>query len=182
MESTAFIDYYEALEISPNANSETVERMFRYLARRYHPDNTGTSDRDRFDLVLEAHNILRDPAKRVQYDIEHRKNLNTRTELVEQISDGAGIDRDVDIQNKMLSIFYAKRRRDINDPGVGDVELEYLLGCPIEALEFNIWYMKEKRWITGTENGTLAITIEGVDRVSAESQHNAATKLLTDQS
>ena len=39
-----FIDYYEILEISPNANSETVERIFRYLAMRYHPDNRETGD------------------------------------------------------------------------------------------------------------------------------------------
>ncbi|MGR9037200.1 MAG: DnaJ domain-containing protein, partial [Gammaproteobacteria bacterium] len=34
-----FVDYYEVLEISPNANSETIDRIFRYLAQRYHPDN-----------------------------------------------------------------------------------------------------------------------------------------------
>jgi curved DNA-binding protein CbpA len=182
MEASSFVDYYEALEISPNANSETVERMFRYLARHYHPDNVTTGDRDRFDLILDAHNALRDPVKRVQYDIEYRKRLNKRTELAEEATDTAAVDRDVDIQNKLLAIFYAKRRRDINDPGVGDSELEYLLGCPIEHLEFNIWYMKEKKWIVGTENGTLAITIEGVDQVSADSQTKAGRKLLTDQS
>ena len=35
MEASEFIDYYEILEISPNANSGTVERMFRYLAQRF---------------------------------------------------------------------------------------------------------------------------------------------------
>ena len=74
MEAPSFIDYYEVLEISPNANSETVERMFRYLARHYHPDNLATADRDRFDLILEAHNVLRDPEKRVRYDLEYLKN------------------------------------------------------------------------------------------------------------
>ncbi|NNC65504.1 MAG: DnaJ domain-containing protein, partial [Gammaproteobacteria bacterium] len=31
-------DLYEILEISPNASHETIERVFRYLAQRYHPD------------------------------------------------------------------------------------------------------------------------------------------------
>ena len=39
-----FADYYEILEISPNANSETIERIFRHLAQRYHPDNQDTGD------------------------------------------------------------------------------------------------------------------------------------------
>ena len=180
METSGFVDYYEILEISPNAGSETVERMFRYLARRYHPDNQATGDRDRFDLVLQAHNTLRDPVKRVAFDIEYEYNSGLRSELTKEASNGDVVDRDVDLQHKLLAIFYAKRRRDTRDPGLGDGELELLLGCPIEHLEFSIWYMKEKRWIARTENGTFAITAEGVDRASSESQ--TAKKLLTDQS
>jgi curved DNA-binding protein CbpA len=179
---SSFIDYYEILEISPNANSETIERMFRYLARRYHPDNRATADRDRFDLVLEAHDALKDPLKRVQYDVEYRDRVSSRLELAEEAADWQGVERDVDIQNKLLSLFYAKRRRDPKDPGIGDLELERLLGCPIEHLGFNLWYMREKRWILRTDNGTYAITADGVDYASAESQTRAARKLLTDQS
>ena len=51
-----FIDYYEILEISPNANAETMERIFRYLALRYHPDNPNTGDPARFFFF---HNIRR---------------------------------------------------------------------------------------------------------------------------
>ena len=70
-----FIDYYEILEVSPNANSGSVERMFRYLAQLYHPDNPETGDRARFDLVLEAHATLKDPVKRAQYDIQYKDHL-----------------------------------------------------------------------------------------------------------
>jgi curved DNA-binding protein CbpA len=37
-----FTDYYENLQISPNADMEMIERVFRLLAKRYHPDNTQT--------------------------------------------------------------------------------------------------------------------------------------------
>src|SRR5579863_4425756 len=114
-----FIDYYETLEISPNADSETIERMFRYLARRYHPDNRSTADRDRFDSVVEAHATLKDPVRRVEFDIEYRNHFGSRAEFVEQPSDNEGIERDVYIQNKLLSLFYLQRRRNINDPGIG---------------------------------------------------------------
>ena len=182
MEASSFIDYYEILQISPNANSEAVERMFRYLARRFHPDNLATADREQFDLVLQAHDVLRDPAKRAQYDIEYRNNSTFRSELAAEASDSEGVDRDVNMQHKLLSILYVKRRRDLKDPGIGDAELERLLDCPIEHLEFNLWYMKEKKWIARTLNGAYAITIEGVDYISAESHVKAAKKLLTDQS
>jgi curved DNA-binding protein CbpA len=182
MKASEFVDYYEILEISPNANSGTIERMFRYLAQRYHPDNRDTGDRLRFDLVMEAHETLRNPEKRAQYDIQHKDNSSFRWRLAEEASDGKGIERDVDIQNRLLSILYAKRRQDARDPSIGDIELERWLGCSAEHLEFHLWYQREKGWIARTETGTIAITVEGVDRASSDFHRRNSKKLLTDQS
>jgi curved DNA-binding protein CbpA len=178
MEVSEFVDYYEILEISPNAESGAIERMFRYLAQRYHPDNRDTGDRLRFDVVLEAHDTLKDPIKRAQYDIQHKDHSGLRWRLAEEASDSKGIVRDVDIQNKLLSVLYVKRRQNIRDPGIGDLELERLLGCPAEHLEFHFWYLKEKGWIGRTENGMLAITVEGVDRANSEHDRKSISKKL----
>jgi curved DNA-binding protein CbpA len=183
MEASEFVDYYEILEISSNASAEAIERMFRHFAQRYHPDNRDTGDRLRFDLVVEAHRTLGDPVNRAQYDILRQDHSRCPArKLSEEASDTAGVERDVDIQNRMLSILYAKRRQDARDPGVGDLELERLLGCPAEQLEFHLWYHKEKGWIARTETGTIAITVEGVDRVGSEHHRRQTMKLLTDKS
>jgi len=182
IEVSKFVDYYETLEISPNANSGTVERMFRYLAQRYHPDNQETGDRHHFDAVMEAYDTLRDPAKRAQYDVDHKSHSEVRWKLTAEASDSKGIERDVDVQNKLLSILYVKRRQNIRDPGIGNLGLERMLGCPAEHLEFHLWYLKEKGWIGITENGLLVITAEGVDHTNSEHDRMAAKRLLTDQS
>jgi curved DNA-binding protein CbpA len=181
MAAAEFIDYYEVLEISPNANSGTIERMFRYLVQIYHPDNRETGDRDRFDVVVEAHNTLRDPVKRAQYDIEHKNQSNVRSKLVEEISDSRGIGRGVDVQNKLLSLLYVKCRQNVREPGIGDSELERLSGCPTEHLEFHLWYLKGKGWIKKTEDGTFGITVESVDRANSEHHRKTTNNLLTDQ-
>jgi curved DNA-binding protein CbpA len=181
MESPEFVDYYEILEISPNANSGTIERMFRYLAQRYHPDNRDTGDRQHFDLILEAHDTLRDGIKRAQYDIRLKDNSAGRAKLSEEAHDTRGFERDVDIQNRLLAHLYVKRRQNINDPGIGNYELERMLDVPAEHLQFHVWYLKEKGWIVRTEMGLLAITVEGVDRANSEQVHRAANKLLVDQ-
>ena len=154
--------------------------MFRYLAQRYHPDNPDTGDRRRFDVIMEAYNTLKDPVKRAQYDIQHKNHSGFRWKLAEEASDSKGIERDVDIQNKLLSILYVKRRQNISEPGIGDLELERLLGCPAEHLEFHLWYLKEKGWIGRTENGMLAITVEGVDRANSEHHRDSRLRLLSD--
>ncbi|ESY64251.1 DnaJ domain-containing protein [Mesorhizobium sp. M1050] len=173
-----FIDYYEILEVSPNANSETLERIFRYFAMRYHPDNQQTGDETRFSEIVEAHNTLKDPVKRAQYDIAYRDNASLRRELTEEASSTKGIERDVVIQAKLLSLLYAKRRHDVTNPGIGDVELERLSGCPREHLEFHLWYLKAKGWIARVENGTIAITVEGVDRANSEHRRDPVVRLL----
>ena len=53
-----FINYYEILDLGPGASSSAIERNFRYLALRHHPDNQATGDRSKFDAVIEAHNVL----------------------------------------------------------------------------------------------------------------------------
>jgi curved DNA-binding protein CbpA len=181
MAATEFIDHYELLEISPNANSETIERMFRYFAQRYHPDNRQTGDRSRFDDVVEAYNTLRDPVKRAQYDINHRNQSKLRSKLVQEIN-GTKIWQDVDIQKKLLLLLYVKCRQNVREPGIGNLELERLSHCPAEHLEFHLWYLREKGWIKKTENGTFAITVEGVDRANSDDKHKTTGGLLTDQS
>jgi len=57
MEASTFTDYYEILEINANASSETIDRMFRFLAQRYHPDNRDTGDHHRFHEIVRAHDI-----------------------------------------------------------------------------------------------------------------------------
>ena len=181
-EASKLVDYYEVLEISPNANSGTIERMFRYLAQRCHPDNKETGDRAAFDAVMEAYETLKDPAKRAQYDIEHKNHSSVRWKLAEEASDSKNTERDADIQNKLLSILYVKRRQNIHEPGMGNVGLERLVGCPVEHLEFHLWYLKEKGWIGVTESGMFAITAEGVDHANSEHHRQTTKKLLTDQS
>jgi curved DNA-binding protein CbpA len=180
-EASKFVDYYETLEISPNANSGSIERMFRYLAQRCHPDNRETGDRAAFDAIMEAYETLKDPVRRAQYDIEHKNHSSVRWKLAEEASDSKNTERDADIQNKLLSILYVKRRQNIHEPGMGNIGLERLVGCPVEHLEFHLWYLKEKGWVRVTENGMLAITAERVDRANSE-LHRTPFRLLTDQS
>ncbi len=176
----SFADHYEILEVSPNANAETIERIFRYLAHRYHPDNPETADRNRFDAVVEAHNTLRDPVKRAEYDVQHKSHSEVRGSLAGEAGNGGGIDLDTHIREKVLSLLYVKRRRSLNEPGIGDLELARLSECPHERLAFHLWYLKQKGWIERLDNGMLAITVEGVDRASDEHQR-VTTKLLTDR-
>ena len=61
-------DYYEVLQISPNADMETVHRVFRMMASRLHPDNPQTGSIEKFLLLKRAYDVLSDSGQRARYD------------------------------------------------------------------------------------------------------------------
>jgi curved DNA-binding protein len=158
-------DHYDVLQLSPHADQDTVERVFRHLAKRYHPDNPESGDSDRFSSVLDAFRTLSDPEQRARYDARYQEVREARWRIFDQKSATSEIGADRRIRAALLALLYTARRNDADRPGLGIVELEQLLGCPEEHMKFHIWYLKENGWLQRMENGTLAITASGVDRV-----------------
>ncbi|MEO5904501.1 MAG: J domain-containing protein [Gemmatimonadaceae bacterium] len=165
MSDTQLPDYYEVLQISPNADSETVERVFRHLANRYHPDNRESGDSDRFTGLVDAHNILSDPEKRAKYDVSYDSLRQERWRIFNQDSTTSEIVSDTRIRLALLSLLYVARRNNAREPGMGPLELERILGCSGPVLEFHLWYLKENGWVQRLDTGLLAITAPGVDRL-----------------
>ena len=173
-------DLYETLEVSPNASQETIERMYRYLAQRYHPDRD-TGDTNRFDEVAQAYRTLKEPKSRAAYDTSHKTNLDYHWSLVEEAGERDNFENDSVLQERLLSVLYTKRKRDPHEPGLASVQLARLIGCPHEMLEFHLWYLRDKGWIMRMDTGTLAITVEGVDRSLELHQPAKQRKLITEQ-
>jgi len=171
-----FVDYYELLELSPNANSETIERVVRYFATKWHPDVGG--NKERFALLMRAQESLKDPHTRAGYDAKYQKHK----ERMEEISDiAANAGNDTIDRHKLLCLFYAKRRQAGKKPGLGLATVERMMRCPAEVLEFHLWYFREKNWITREEQGGYSITADGVDRIESTEITRANDKLLAAQ-
>jgi curved DNA-binding protein CbpA len=158
-------DYYEILQVSPRADRETIERVFRHLARRYHPDNLETGDSDRFTELAEAYRVLADAEQRAKYDARYEAVREERWRMFGQRAVNDDIAADAWARLAMLSILYAARRNNSDEPGVGVVELERLLGLPEQVVQFHTWYLRENSWIQRLESGLFAISALGVDRL-----------------
>jgi DnaJ domain len=158
-------DYYEILQVNPSADGHTIERVFRHLAKRFHPDNQETGDAERFGVLVEAFRVLSDPAARVDYDARYERVRETQWQVLDQESAGDDVETDRRIRLGILNLLYATRRQDVLHPGLGTYELERTLGCPEHHMQFHIWYLKENGWIQRLDNGQYAITVKGVDNL-----------------
>jgi curved DNA-binding protein CbpA len=177
MNQEHFIDYYEILQVSRNADPETIERIFRLLAKRYHPDNTRTGNSERFSALTEAYQVLAHPEKRAEYDARYESDRQNQWRLFFE-TPMSGVDEDRRIQQWVLSLLYTTRRRSSSDPGVGVFELEKVLDVAEGQLEFHLWYLKEKGWIMRTESGKYAITVDGVDWIAEKDRLLRSDRLL----
>ncbi|HRY23875.1 MAG: DnaJ domain-containing protein [Geminicoccaceae bacterium] len=62
-------DYYKIIGVAEDATADDIKKAYRKLAREHHPDlNKGDGSADRFKEVGEAYEVLKDPAKRKEYD------------------------------------------------------------------------------------------------------------------
>jgi len=64
-----FKDYYSIFGLPRDASQEDIKRVYRKLARKYHPDVSKEANaEEKFKELGEAYEVLRDPQKRAAYD------------------------------------------------------------------------------------------------------------------
>jgi len=79
-------DYYDIIGLKRGASQEDIQKAFRSLARKYHPDvNKKAGSEERFKEICEAYDVLKDPEKRKQYD-----RFGKNWEQMSQASHGCG--------------------------------------------------------------------------------------------
>ena len=175
MADSQFIDYYELLQVSPNAELETLQRVYKMLATRYHPDNQETGDLDKFLTLNKAYETLSNPELKAEYDSHYERRNTEPIELFELKEFAVGVDGEANRRMGILCLLYNRRRSNPEDPGLSLLEFESMMSIPREHLMFTMWYLRERDCVRQDENSDLVITGTGVDYVET---HLPSNKLL----
>jgi hypothetical protein len=173
------LDYYEALQVSRHADTETIHRVFHVLAQRYHPDNGATGSQDRFRQVVEAHAVLCDATRRAAYDVRLAGEDKTRLKIFDSLQSTQGVQAELRKRQGILRLLYSKRLTDPHQPAMRGREFAEILGCPIEHLEFSFWFLREIKLISRADNNQYEITCHGVAAFEAEDATFSQKPVLT---
>ena len=160
-------DYYEFLQISPRAEFATIQRIYRFMASRFHPDNPETRDPEKFLLLNRAYGVLSDPDRRATYDAT-RESVEIHTNPIFELREFVnGIEGEMNRRLGVLSLLYNQRRTNPENPRVSLYDLEKRMGWPREYLDFTTWYLRSKQFVTREDNSDFSLTASGVDYVES---------------
>ena len=81
-------NYYEILEVNKNASPEIIDKAYKTLAKKYHPDLQNDENKQKgeeiFKQINEAYEVLSNEEKRKQYDLKLEEN-NPLNEQIEEL-------------------------------------------------------------------------------------------------
>ena len=167
-------NFYEILQISPRADLDTIHRVYRIMAARYHPDNPSTGDHERFLELQEAYEVLSKPERRAQYDCVLREREVGPLPIFETDLFTDGLEAEINRRLGILALLYHQRRANQNSSGMSMLVLEQRMALPREHLDFTLWYLRAKGLVQLLEdNSDLAISASGVDFVEANSHRSS---------
>lgn len=179
MTDETFVDYYELLQISPNAELETINRVYKMLAARYHPDHPETGDVDRFVLLNQAYEILGNSERRQDYNMAYAVHHAQPIDLFDTKDFAMGVDGKANRRMGILCLLYNRRRSNTDHPGLSILEFETMMSFPREHLMFTMWYLKDRDFIRQDDKSDYVITGVGVDYVETHlPDHKVLYKLL----
>ena len=84
-------NYYKILEVDKDASSETIEKVYKMLVKKYHPDLQNDTDKiaaeEKIKKINEAYDVLSDPLKREEYNntlVENNISYEKYTEIINE--------------------------------------------------------------------------------------------------
>jgi curved DNA-binding protein CbpA len=174
------VDFYEALQINAKADPDTIHRVYRLMAMRYHPDNPETGDVETFLLLKRAYETLSDPERRALYDAARDSKESGPLPVFELRDFVEGVQGEINRRLGVLALLYNRRRTDPDHPGISLLDLENRMGFPREYLSFTMWYLRSKFFVDLADNSDFSLTAAGAEYVETNtSSSEPLSKLIT---
>jgi hypothetical protein len=98
-----------------------------------------------------------------------RKRIGeVRFKIFDNLQSTQGVQAEIRKRQGILRLLYTKRLTDPHQPAMRARDFAEMLACPLEHLEFSLWFLKENKLITRSDNNHFEITWQGVTAFESE--------------
>jgi hypothetical protein len=152
-----FQDHYSVLGVAPNADLETIRAAYDKLIEKFDGDDS------KVEALKQAYEVLSDADLRAAFDkvkgvdIEVGGPKFSGAEFFQALEQSAGL------RAAVLSILYDRRRVKSFKPSLSMRHMDAMVNVSGEALNFALWYLKKRGFVTYDDKSSLEITVEGMD-------------------
>ena len=112
-------NYYKILEVDKDASQEIIEKAYKTLVKRYHPDIQTDLDKEKAEekikKVNEAYDVLSDTTKREIYDKELNDNLISSDKYNEIITENIRLKNELNILKNQINNYQYYNNGNLNN-------------------------------------------------------------------
>ena len=92
-------NYYEILEVDKKASNEIIEKAYKTLAKKYHPDLQSNEIQKEYEekmkLINEAYSVLSDDYKKSTYDEQLQNNIGSIDDYKKVLQENAALKQEI---------------------------------------------------------------------------------------
>jgi curved DNA-binding protein CbpA len=156
-----FVDHYVILGVDPGADNETIQTAYMKLQEKY---SIGTPEaREKLEALHAAFETLSDPYLRKEFDAIKGVSSNSGKPMFTGMSFFSMLGQEVGLRGALLSVLYDRRRSKPFTPALSMRQLESILDASVEAMNFALWYLKQRGFVGADDKSSLLITVAGMD-------------------
>ena len=162
-----FNDHYAILGVDASAEAEIIERAYARMTEKYGPDNIDTRDDEKFAVIQVAYQTLSNSELRKEFDTlkgnsgDRGRPMFTGVDFFDILGNGVGL------RVALLCVFYDRRRHKPFTPALSMRHIESIVDAPLEAMNFALWYLKQRGYVINDDKSNLQITVDGMDFLEA---------------
>lgn len=158
-----FQDHYSILGVDPRADQEVIQAAYAKLAQKYHPGTPETGDKNKFDSVNQAYEVLSDAGLRREFDKLKGIDAEQGTPKFSGLDFFDALGRGTGLRLALLSVLYDRRQKKPYTPSLSMRHVEAIVEGTPEELHWALWYLKQKSLAESDDKSSLQITVEGMD-------------------
>lgn len=101
-------NYYDILEVNKNASPEIIEKVYKTLVKKYHPDlqenNLKNNYEEKIKKINEAYEILSNPEKRKNYDLKLKNNEISKEDYINLYNENISLKNEINYLKNNINL------------------------------------------------------------------------------